>query len=134
MKVFIFFLGLALIVFQNERITIKGKVVDNDNIGQPGVTVIETGTTNGTTTDINGFFTINIEKGANISFSYMGYDAVSIQINKGNMKGLNSIDNLVVNLEAGSLLFCCTNHHSESHCANTPNKMSKLSKEKSCTF
>ena len=55
-------------VFQTDKIIVKGKVVDNEGIGVPGATVLETGTTNGTTTDLDGNFSITVKKDAKISF------------------------------------------------------------------
>ena len=53
----------------------KGVVLDGtNNQPLPGVNVLVTGTTNGTTTDFDGNFTLtNIKKGEKISFSYIGF-------------------------------------------------------------
>jgi hypothetical protein len=133
MKILFLFFGLAVLVFQTDRIIVKGKVIDGEGNGLPGASVIESGTTNGTTTDLEGNFLITVKRDAKISFSFVGYSLSSIDLKEKDIKGLKTIENLTINLEAGSLLFCCTNH-SESHCANTLNKMSKLATEKSCTF
>lgn len=55
--------------------TLKGVVLDGtNNQPLPGVNVLVTGTTNGTTTDFDGKFTLtNIKKGEKISFSYIGF-------------------------------------------------------------
>ena len=53
-----------------------------------GATVMEKGTNNGTVTDFNGFFTLNVKPGATIVVSYVGY--VSQEIKAG--------DNVKVNL------------------------------------
>ena len=55
--------------------TLKGVVLDGtNNQPLPGVNVLVTGTTNGTTTDFDGNFTLtNIKKGEKISFSYIGF-------------------------------------------------------------
>jgi len=54
-----------------------------------GATVMEKGTNNGTVTDFNGFFTLNVKPGATIVVSYVGY--VSQEIKAG--------DNLKINLK-----------------------------------
>lgn len=41
-----------------------------------GVSVLEVGTTNGTVTDFDGHFSLNVQKGAKIQFSYIGYTNV----------------------------------------------------------
>ncbi|MBC7744911.1 MAG: SusC/RagA family TonB-linked outer membrane protein [Flavobacterium sp.] len=61
---------------------IKGRVIDKtDKIGLPGVTIREKGSTNGTTTDIEGRFVIQV-KNANpvLQFSYIGYKSREIEI------------------------------------------------------
>ena len=59
---------------------VKGTVLDAST-QEPmiGVTVREKGTTNGAVTDINGNFTLNnVKKGADIVFSYVGYNTRSV--------------------------------------------------------
>ena len=55
--------------------TLKGVVLEgSSNQPLPGVNVLVAGTTNGTTTDFDGNFTLtNIKKGEKISFSYIGF-------------------------------------------------------------
>lgn len=52
---------------------IKGTIVDQN--GEPiiGATIIEEGTTNGTTTDFDGQFSIDISVGGTLKISYIGY-------------------------------------------------------------
>ncbi len=52
--------------------TITGNVKDSS--GEPilGATIMETGTKNGTVTDINGNFTIKLQSAGNLSISYIG--------------------------------------------------------------
>lgn len=57
-----------------QGVTVTGKVVDEGGGGLPGVTVLEKGTTNGTATNTDGSFTINLTNAsATLSFSYIGY-------------------------------------------------------------
>ncbi len=56
--------------FQN---AVKGKVLDQSGMPLPGATVMEKGTGNGTTTDFDGNFIINIGKDATLQVSYIGY-------------------------------------------------------------
>ncbi len=55
----------------------QGKVVNgvvSDNQGPlPGATVVEKGTLNGVTTDINGKFSLKVKPGATLVISYIGY-------------------------------------------------------------
>lgn len=55
-------------------INVKGTVTDS--AGEPliGVTVLEKGTSKGTSTDIDGQFEIKVSDGATMRFSYVGYE------------------------------------------------------------
>jgi TonB-linked SusC/RagA family outer membrane protein len=53
---------------------IKGKVIDENNAGLPGVSVIIKGTQKGTTTDQEGAFALDVaEQNAVLVFSFVGY-------------------------------------------------------------
>lgn len=53
---------------------ISGKVVDEENLPIPGVTVLEKGTNNGTTTNAQGEYKIDLEKAGNtLVFSFVGF-------------------------------------------------------------
>lgn len=56
--------------------TVKGTVLDN--FGEPlaGVNIVEKGTTNGTLTDIDGNYSLNVAKGKTLVFSFIGYRTV----------------------------------------------------------
>ena len=56
------------------QMTVNGTVVDAAN-GEPviGASILEMGTTNGTITDWDGNFTLNVKSGATLQISYMGY-------------------------------------------------------------
>ena len=56
------------------QMTVQGTVVDAAN-DEPiiGASVLEVGTTNGTITDFDGNFTLNVKAGGKLSISYMGY-------------------------------------------------------------
>lgn len=57
---------------------VSGIVFDVNNVPLVGVNVVEKGTTNGTVTDINGNFTLEVEENAVIEFSYIGFIAQEI--------------------------------------------------------
>lgn len=58
--------------------TITGTVVDATNEPVIGASVVETGTTNGTITDLDGKFSLNVSQGAKINVSYIGYKTQTI--------------------------------------------------------
>ncbi|MDE6697198.1 MAG: TonB-dependent receptor [Muribaculaceae bacterium] len=64
-----------------QKITVHG-IVD-DPTGEPliGATVMEKGTSNGTATDFDGNFTINVAPNATLVFSYIGYDSQEVPVN-----------------------------------------------------
>lgn len=63
----------ASISQQSAKITTQGTIVDA--LGEPliGVSILEVGTTNGTITDIDGKFTLQVASGATLEISYIGY-------------------------------------------------------------
>lgn len=73
-----------------EDIQIKGNVVDNTGESLIGVNVVVKGTLNGSLTDINGDYTINVKPGDILSFSYIGYLTQEIKVEK-NVSSLNVI-------------------------------------------
>jgi TonB-linked SusC/RagA family outer membrane protein len=66
--------------------TVSGTVVDA-NGPVIGATVLEKGTTNGTVTDIDGNFTLNVQPGATLVISYVGYKTQEIAV--GNQSFIN---------------------------------------------
>src|SRR5699024_816637 len=66
---------------QNFRVS--GKVVTANN-QEPliGVSILEVGTQNGTTTDANGQFSITVSnESASLRFSYIGYQTKTVKVN-----------------------------------------------------
>ncbi len=75
-------LCFALIVSAMAQHTITGTVIDEDGLGIPGVTIIEKGTTNGTTTNIDGQYILNVSSGnATLVFSFVGMTTVEQTVN-----------------------------------------------------
>jgi TonB-dependent starch-binding outer membrane protein SusC len=57
-----------------QEYSVRGKVIDENGIGMPGVNVIIKGTTNGTTTDVNGNYALSVRgNDAVLVFSFIGY-------------------------------------------------------------
>ena len=81
-----FLLGLLTLLFpfalSAQNITVSGKVFDaNSNEPLVGVTVVQTGTQNGTITDINGNYSLSCPGDASITFSYIGYVTQTVFVN-----------------------------------------------------
>ena len=69
---------------EKKTITVKGKVVDKENIPMPGVTIKVVGTTMGTATDLDGLFTLQLPEGKySLEFSFVGYKTVTRQVEEG---------------------------------------------------
>ncbi|WP_435625355.1 SusC/RagA family TonB-linked outer membrane protein [Flagellimonas sp.] len=60
-----------------QQVTVTGNVSDNVGV-LPGVNIVEKGTTNGVTTDFDGNYTISVDAGATLVFSYIGYTTQEI--------------------------------------------------------
>lgn len=93
MKKIKFILFLSIFLVTNTvlgQITIKGKVLNIEGDGIPGVTITIKGTTIGTQTDFNGNFVLkNIDKQAILIAIFMGYNTKEVQVN--NRSELNII-------------------------------------------
>ncbi|MFC5624952.1 SusC/RagA family TonB-linked outer membrane protein [Algoriphagus winogradskyi] len=62
------------------EIQVTGVVKDETEFPIPGVTVIEYGTTNGTVTDLDGKYTLTVQEGASLVYSFVGYKAQTIPV------------------------------------------------------
>ena len=64
-----------------QKITVTGHVADELGEDLIGATVMEKGTTNGTSADIDGNFTISVPANATLVVSYVGYDPMDVPVN-----------------------------------------------------
>ncbi len=66
-----------------QNIGVKGVVTSSeDGLSLPGASVLVFGTNNGTSTDMDGQFTINnVDKNATLVFSFTGYESQSVKLN-----------------------------------------------------
>lgn len=89
MRVLILFVGLFMIATQsifaqNGNNTFSGTVLDEENEALIGVSVVVKGTTNGTTTDIDGNFTLTANKSnVTLVFSYVGFTSQEVETTAG---------------------------------------------------
>jgi len=60
--------------------TVSGVIVDDKNVPIPGVNVVEKGTTNGTTSDFDGLFEIQVGQGATLEISSIGFVKREIRV------------------------------------------------------
>mgnify|MGYP002624105278 CR=1 FL=1 len=67
-----------------QQVDIHGTVLDDLGEGLPGATVKEkANANNGTLTDIDGHFTLKVERGATLVISFMGFDTQEVEAKDG---------------------------------------------------
>ena len=86
MKLFTYsliFVALTGFSFQanGQDISVSGIVKDAKGMTLPGVSVVNQGTTTGTTTDIDGKYTISVPSTATLVFSSIGFKTQTVQVN-----------------------------------------------------
>ncbi len=79
------------------QITINGTVLDNSGLPLPGVNIIVANTSNGTQSDFDGNYSINVNVGEDIVYSYVGFTTLETTVQ-------NSVNiNISMSEEAGVL-------------------------------
>ena len=71
-------------VKQQNTITVKGVVTDMQGEAIIGANILQQGTTNGTITDIDGNFTLEVPTDAQLAVSYIGYKKQEVEIGDRN--------------------------------------------------
>ncbi|WP_394773597.1 TonB-dependent receptor domain-containing protein [Flavobacterium sp.] len=69
------FLFSTVAIFAQQQVS--GVVKDNSGNPLPGVNIVEKGTTNGVSTDIDGSYKITVKEGGSLVFTYMGFNSVT---------------------------------------------------------
>jgi TonB-linked SusC/RagA family outer membrane protein len=70
---------------------VSGTVKDENGEALIGVTILEKGTTNGTVTDLDGHYTIQVSENASLYFSYIGFQSQEVLVD-----GKTSIDIILI--------------------------------------
>lgn len=95
-------LSLATVSQQRDVMKITGKVVDNQGDAVIGANVMEKGTTNGTITNMDGEFSLEIQNASILQISYIGFNTQEIPVNGQKtftirmMEDTQSLDEVVV--------------------------------------
>ena len=84
--------AFALSGWAQQAITVKGTVKDAENNPVIGATVVVKGTTIGTTTDIDGNYTINVNQGQVLEFSYVGMQQSTVTVSNKNVINITMAD------------------------------------------
>lgn len=72
-------------VLQSTSFKVTGNVKDANGESVIGASVLVKGTTNGTITDFDGNFTLDVEPNSTLVISYIGFSAQEITVSKNNM-------------------------------------------------
>ncbi|MDR7370697.1 TonB-dependent receptor [Flavobacterium aquidurense] len=81
---------------------VSGTVKDNTGTPLPGVNIVEKGTNNGVSTDIDGSYKITVKEGASLIFTYVGYNSATRLANTSQIdvalseEGGQNLDEVVV--------------------------------------
>ncbi|MDQ2658425.1 MAG: TonB-dependent receptor plug domain-containing protein, partial [Bacteroidota bacterium] len=87
-RYFTVLLLLVTTVAWSQSRTVTGKVTSaEDQSGIPGVNVLEKGTNNGTATDADGNFSLNVNANATLVFSFVGFATQEVPV--GNQTSIN---------------------------------------------
>ncbi|MEX1239848.1 MAG: TonB-dependent receptor [Cyclobacteriaceae bacterium] len=80
-----------------QSLVISGKIADEGGIGMPGVNVLVKGTSNGTTTDSEGLYNLNVtsdQAAGTLVFSFIGYVSQEVPINNRNSINITMISDV----------------------------------------
>jgi TonB-dependent starch-binding outer membrane protein SusC len=97
----LFILTFFCFGFITAQQTVTGTVSDESG-PVPGVNVLERGTSNGTTTDFDGNYTLEVGNNAVLIFSFIGYETQEVAVNNRNVVDVNlavgseSLDDVIV--------------------------------------
>lgn len=73
--------GTAAVTAAQQNMTVKGVITDSNGIPVIGAGVMVKGTSNGTTTDIDGNFSIDVPANAVLEVSCIGYKTIEVAVN-----------------------------------------------------
>lgn len=97
MKKFALLLILLNVSFIFAQKQVSGVVKDNTGNVLPGVNIIEKGTQNGVSTDVDGMYKIKVKEGATLVFSYVGFSKLE-------KAATDAVVNVVLSEEGGQNL------------------------------
>ena len=90
---------LSILMFSlgiNAQNSVSGSVLDDNNQPIPGANILEKGSSNGVTSDFDGNFTIKVESGSSLIFSYVGYISQEVLVGQEEEIIMNLTSDIVV--------------------------------------
>lgn len=80
LRCFAFLLFSVITMTAYAQTTVTGTVTEKSGQTMPGVSVTEKGTGSGTTTDVDGKYSLKVKPGAVLTFSFIGYKTVELTV------------------------------------------------------
>lgn len=75
--------NMTMEVVQQQKVTVSGVIKDSHGESIPGVNVVEKGTTNGTITDVDGNYSLDVTSSKSVLvISYIGYKSQELTVGK----------------------------------------------------
>jgi len=85
-SLFLLFLGVLFMSAQvMAQMTVSGTVTDDGGESLIGVNIVEKGTTNGTVTDLDGNYSLQVASDATLVFSYVGFQTQELLVTSSTM-------------------------------------------------
>ncbi|WP_320018237.1 TonB-dependent receptor [Labilibaculum manganireducens] len=85
-----------------QTIRVTGKVTDSGGESLPGVNIVILGTTQGTITNIDGVYSMDVPSNAKLTFNFIGFNTQTIEVNNKNtinvvmVEDVQSLDEVVI--------------------------------------
>ena len=95
--ILIFLVAISAVSAQDNGVAITGEVKDANGELLPGVSVVEKGTTNGTITGIDGSYSVKVNAGSTVIFSFIGFQTQEVVV------GNQTVINITLNEETTGL-------------------------------
>lgn len=83
---------MAQVTFAQQT-TISGTVTDESGVPLPGTNVVEKGTSNGTSSDFDGNYTINASEGATLIFTSLGFTSKEVVLTGQSIINISLVEN-----------------------------------------
>lgn len=102
MKLSVLLLALCISVQANAQRKVSGKVIDGaTQEALIGASVVVKGTTKGVLTDVNGAYSVDVDKNAILTFSFVGYESKDVNVGDATTLDVElatgvALDNIVV--------------------------------------
>ena len=75
------FILLTVLAAKAQTVNVSGIVTESSGVPLPGVFVLQSGTSNGVSTDDQGCYSINVPPESTLQFSCIGFKDVSVSLN-----------------------------------------------------